>query len=86
MIGCNLKWPSDKANHTCENIFEHGHMNRYELLIGTGLLCLFLYLLCYAAVLKFLTYYTYSILCSCCLKFDCSIRVYSLVSKNYLIL
>ena len=27
------------------------------LLIGTGLLCLFFYLLCYAAVLKFLTYY-----------------------------
>ena len=27
------------------------------LYIGTGLLCLFFYLLCYAAVLKNLTYY-----------------------------
>ena len=29
----------------------------FALLLGTGLLCLFFYLLCYAAVLKFLTYY-----------------------------
>ena len=28
-----------------------------ELMVGTGLLCLFFHLLCYAAVLKNLTYY-----------------------------
>ena len=51
------------------------------LLIGTGLLCLFFYLLCYAAVLKILTYYAqyYAHVKELCLKFDCSIRVYSLV-------
>ena len=53
------------------------------LQLGTSLLCLFFHLLCYAAVLKILTYSVCSILCSCkndlCLKSDCSIRVYSLV-------
>ena len=43
-------------------------------------LCLFFYLLCYAAVLKFLTYYAqyYAHVKDLCLKSDCSIRVYSL--------
>ena len=48
---------------------------------------LILYLLCYAAVLKFLTYYAqyYAYVKELCLKFDCSITVYSLASKNNLI-
>ena len=43
-------------------------------------------ILCYAAVLKFLTYYAqyYAHVKDLCLKFDCSIRVYSLASKNNL--
>ena len=41
---------------------------------------LIFYLLCYAAVLKFLTYYAH--VKELCLKSDCSIRVYTLVSKN----
>ena len=55
------------------------------LYLGTGLLCLFFYLLCYAAVLKFLTYYAqyYAHVKELCLKSDCSIRVYSLVSKIF---
>ena len=45
------------------------------------------YLLCYAAVLKLLTYYAqyYAHVKELCLKFDCFIRVYSLASKNNLI-
>ena len=41
-------------------------------------------LLCYAAVLKFLTYYAqyYAHVTELCLKSDCSIRVYSLPIKN----
>ena len=44
---------------------------------------LIFYLLCYAAVLKFLTYYAqyYAYVKELRLKSDCSIRVYSLVSK-----
>ena len=52
--------------------------------VGTSLLCLFFYLLCYAAVLKILTYYAqyyYAHVKELCLKSDCSIRVYLLVSK-----
>ena len=47
------------------------------------MLKLFFHLLCYAAVLKFLTYYAqyYAHVKELCLKSDCSIRVYSLVSK-----
>ena len=43
-------------------------------------------ILCYAAVLKFLTYYAqcYAYVKELSLKFDCSIRVYSLASKNNL--
>ena len=43
---------------------------------------LIFHLLCYAAVLKFLTYYAqyYAHVKELCLKSDCSIRVYSLVS------
>ena len=44
------------------------------LRLGTSLLCLFFHLLCYAAVLKFLTYYA-QYYAHVCLKFDCSIRV-----------
>ena len=42
---------------------------------------LIFYLLCYAAVLKILTYYAqyYAHVKKLYLKFDCSIRVYSLV-------
>ena len=49
--------------------------------LWTGLLCLFFHLLCYAAVLKILTYYAqyYAHVKELCLKSDCSIRVYSLV-------
>ena len=45
------------------------------------------YLLCYAAVLKFLSFYAqyYAYVKELCLKFNCSIRVYSLASKNNLI-
>ena len=42
--------------------------------VGTNLLCLFFNLLCYAAVLKFLTQY-YAHVKELCLKSDCSIRV-----------
>ena len=44
---------------------------------------LIFYLLCYAAVLNFFTYYVqyYAHVKELCLKSDCSIRVYSLVSK-----
>ena len=47
--------------------------------VGTSLLCLF-YLLCYAAVLKILTYYAqyYAHVKELCFKSDCSIRVYYL--------
>ena len=48
-------------------------------MVGTSLLCLFFHLLCYAAVLKILTYYA-QYYAHVCLKFDCSIRVYS---QNY---
>ena len=43
----------------------------------------FFNLLCYAAVLNILTYYAqyYAHVNELCLKSDCSIRVYSLVSK-----
>ena len=53
--------------------FLHGCRDRPIMLI--------FYLLCYAAVLKFLTYYAqyYAHVKELCLKFDCSIRVYSLV-------
>ena len=46
---------------------------------------LIFYLLCYAAVLNFLTYYAqyYAHVKELCLKSDCSIRVYSLVSKIF---
>ena len=49
--------------------------------IGTGLLCLFFYLLCYAAVFNFFTYYAqyYAHVKELCLKSDCSIRIYSLI-------
>ena len=33
------------------------HMVSYIILLGTGLLCLFFHLLCYAAVLKNFTHY-----------------------------
>ena len=44
---------------------------------------LIFYLLCYAAVLNFFTYYAqyYAHVQELCLKSDCSIRVYLLVSK-----
>ena len=46
------------------------------LLIGTSLLRSFFYPLCYAAVLKILTYYAqyYAHVKKLCLKFDCFIR------------
>ena len=46
---------------------------------------LIFYLLCYAAVLKFLTYNAqyYAYVKELCLKIDCSIRVYSLASKKF---
>ena len=52
-----------------------------ELRIGTSLLFSFFYQLCYAAVLKILTYYVryYADVKKLCLKFDCFIKVYSLV-------
>ena len=57
------------------------------LTLGTGVLCLFFNLLCYAAVLKFLTYYAqyYAHVKTVLLEYihlyqyyhgDCSIRVY----------
>ena len=53
------------------------------LLLGISLLCLFLYLLCYAPVLKFSTYYAQYYAHACMrkrfvLKFDCFIRINSL--------
>ena len=46
--------------------------------VGTSLLCL---LLCYALVLKILTYYAqyYAHVKDLCLNFDCFIRIYSLI-------
>ena len=66
---------------------DHDYLVLNASLLGTGLLCLFFYLLCYAAVLKFFTYYAqyYAHVKELCLKSDCSIREYSLASKNYLI-
>ena len=60
-----------------------GDKNHVHLRLGTGLLCLFFHLLCYAAVLKNLTYYAqyYAHVKELCLKSDCSIGVYSLVFK-----
>ena len=52
-------------------------------MLASILIMLIFYLLCYAAVLKFLTYYAqyYAHVKELCLKSDCSVRVYSLVSK-----
>ena len=48
---------------------------------------LIFYLLCYAAVLKFLTYYAqyYANIKELCLKSDCFIRIYLLILIIYLI-
>ena len=53
------------------------HMYRVNMLLHSRHqpIMLIFHLLCYAAVLKILTYYAHV-----CLKFDCSIRVYS---QNY---
>ena len=58
--------------------------------VGTSLLCLFFYLLSNAAVLKILTYYAqyYAHVKDLCLKYDCSIRVYSAQhssTNNYMV-
>ena len=46
---------------------------------------LIFYILCYAAVLKILTYYAqyYAHVKDLCLKSDCSIRVYSILLLGY---
>ena len=65
----------------------HSYEYRYIYSIQTTVrdrpIMLIFYLLCYAAVLKFLTYYAqyYAHVKELCLKSDCSIRVYLLVSK-----
>ena len=48
------------------------------------MLIFYLGLLCYALVLKFLIYYAqyYAHVKDLCLKFDCLIKVYSLVSQK----
>ena len=95
----DLNWPTIQKRHyesslsksLCQEstpvevpscYLHHMDYQTHNYYLGTSLSCLF-YLLCYALVLKFLTYaqyYNYADVKDLCLNLDCFIRVYSLVS------